>query len=45
MKRKEIAKSIKLRYTPDIEFKFDTSIEHGAKIAKLLSKVNEDSSD
>jgi ribosome-binding factor A len=42
--RKEIGKRIKLRYTPEIEFKFDSSIEHGAKIAKLLSEVKEDSS-
>lgn len=42
--RSEIARRIKLRYTPEIQFVLDTSIEHGVKIAKLLSKVNEEDS-
>ncbi|WP_227766597.1 30S ribosome-binding factor RbfA [Zhaonella formicivorans] len=37
--RREIGKRIQLRYTPEIVFKFDESIEHGAKIAELLNKV------
>lgn len=37
--RREIGKRIKLRYTPEIIFKFDDSIQHGAKIAELLHKV------
>ncbi len=42
--RKELSRRIKLRYTPEIVFKIDNSIEHGVKIAKLLSKVKDDSS-
>ena len=37
--RREIGKRIKLRYTPEIEFKFDNSIEYGDKINKLISKM------
>lgn len=38
--RKEIGKRIKLRYTPEIIFRSDESIEHGAKIAEILNKIN-----
>lgn len=37
--RREIAKKIDLRYTPEIEFIYDDSIVHGAKIARLLHEV------
>lgn len=40
--RREIGQRIKLRYTPEISFKFDDSIEHGAKIAKLLTEVRQE---
>jgi ribosome-binding factor A len=39
--RREIGKRVSLRYTPEIIFKFDRSIEQGAKIAKLLTEINE----
>ncbi|MEW6661204.1 MAG: 30S ribosome-binding factor RbfA [Bacillota bacterium] len=39
--RREIGQRIKLRHTPELVFKFDSSIEHGDKIARLLSKVVE----
>lgn len=38
--RSEIGKRIRLRHTPEILFKYDTSIEHGAHIAKLLRTIN-----
>lgn len=38
--RKEIAKRIKLRYTPEISFHFDESIRYGAKIAELLAEMH-----
>ncbi len=38
--RKEIGKSIKLRYTPEPLFKMDISIERGMHINDLISKVN-----
>lgn len=37
--RREIAQRMNLRYTPEIEFMYDDSIVHGAKIAKLLHEV------
>lgn len=37
--RNELGKRLRLRYTPELSFKFDTSIEHGAKILKLLTQV------
>ncbi|MDS1029075.1 30S ribosome-binding factor RbfA [Bacillota bacterium LX-D] len=40
--RKEIGKRIQLRYIPEISFVFDESIEHGAKIAKILHQVSTD---
>ncbi|MDF2545886.1 30S ribosome-binding factor RbfA [Anaerosolibacter sp.] len=38
--RKEIGKSLKLRYTPEPLFKMDQSIEQGMHINELISKVN-----
>lgn len=38
--RSEIGKRIRLRHTPDIVFKYDSSIEHGAHIAELLRDVH-----
>lgn len=38
--RSEIGKRIRLRHTPDIVFKYDSSIEHGAHIAELLREVH-----
>ncbi|MHB1126576.1 MAG: 30S ribosome-binding factor RbfA [Bacillota bacterium] len=40
--RREIASRIALRYTPDFAFKFDSSIQHGARIHELLSRVKEE---
>jgi len=37
--RSEIARRIRLRYAPEIVFKLDDSIEHGAKINKLLKDL------
>lgn len=38
--RKELAHRLGLRYTPEIVFTQDTSIEHGAHINKLLNDMN-----
>lgn len=38
--RKEIAKRVKLRYTPEMVFELDTSIEHGIYISKLIDEAN-----
>lgn len=39
--RKEIGHRMKLRYTPEIQFELDTSIEHGAYINKLINDTME----
>lgn len=37
--RTEIGQRIRLRITPEIEFKFDESIAYGSRIESLLSQV------
>ncbi len=37
--RTEVGRRIRLRYTPEIIFKLDNSIERGARIFELLQKV------
>ena len=37
--RREIGRRINLRYTPEVVFELDSSIEHGAKINQLLHDV------
>ncbi len=39
MLRHHLAKTLNLRVTPELHFIKDGSIEHGAKIAKLLDEV------
>ncbi|MEG0296006.1 MAG: 30S ribosome-binding factor RbfA [Clostridium sp.] len=39
--RKEIGHRINLRYTPQIMFELDDSINYGMKIEQLISKVKE----
>ena len=41
--RREIGKRIDLRYTPEVIFELDRSIEHGAHIEQLLKSVNKNS--
>jgi ribosome-binding factor A len=38
--RTELGKRIRLRHTPDLLFKFDTSIEYGSRIERLLEQIN-----
>jgi ribosome-binding factor A len=38
--RKEMGKRVKLRYTPEIIFELDTTIEHGIYISKLIDEAN-----
>ena len=38
--RREIGKRIDLRYTPEVIFELDSSIEHGARIEELLNNLN-----
>jgi len=37
--RRELGRNIELRYSPEVIFELDRSIEHGAYINKLLSDV------
>ncbi|HEX3032513.1 MAG TPA: 30S ribosome-binding factor RbfA [Bacillota bacterium] len=37
--KNELGRKLRLRFTPDLSFRFDESIEHGAKIMELLHKV------
>ena len=43
--RREIGHRLSLRYTPDIDFKVDTSIAEGDKIDRLLNQLNREHSD
>ena len=40
--RSEIAKKVNLRYTPELIFEFDESIEYGNKIDEILKKITKD---
>lgn len=40
--RAEIGQRIRLRITPEIEFKFDESIAYGNRIETLLTQVNKE---
>lgn len=37
--RHEISKRVRLRYIPEITFKFDDSLERGARILEVIGKV------
>jgi ribosome-binding factor A len=38
--RRHLGRALHLRYTPDITFLIDESLEHGAKIAHLLRQLH-----
>ena len=38
--RSQLAKRLNLRVTPEISFVYDTSLEHGMKIAKILNELD-----
>lgn len=37
--RKEVSQRVKLRNSPELSFRFDESIRHGAKIAEILAEI------
>ncbi|WP_020615240.1 30S ribosome-binding factor RbfA [Paenibacillus daejeonensis] len=39
--RSELGKRIRFRHTPDLIFKFDSSIEYGSHIESLLDQLNQ----
>jgi ribosome-binding factor A len=38
--RSELGKRVRLRHTPELIFKFDSSIEYGSRIESLLDQIN-----
>jgi ribosome-binding factor A len=38
--RRHLGRALHLRYTPEISFVLDTSLEHGAKIAQILRQLH-----
>jgi len=40
--RSEVGKRMRLRHVPDLLFHFDTSIEYGSRIEKLLESINDE---
>jgi ribosome-binding factor A len=38
--RRELGQSLDLRYTPELQFELDHSIEHGSHINDIISKLN-----
>jgi ribosome-binding factor A len=40
--RSELGKRIRLRHTPELLFKFDSSIEYGSRIESLITDINRD---
>lgn len=38
--RSELGKAIKMRATPEVHFKLDHSLEHGANILALINKIS-----
>ncbi|MFN3480453.1 MAG: 30S ribosome-binding factor RbfA [Thermodesulfovibrionales bacterium] len=43
--RSEVAKRVRMKTIPSIEFRLDESIEYGAKIDRLLKEIKERSED
>jgi phosphoesterase RecJ-like protein len=39
--RKHLARTLRLRSVPEIDFRFDPSIDHGARISQILDEVRE----
>ena len=40
--RKEISKEIKLRHTPELIFKIDSSVDYGRHIDEIIEKLNKE---
>jgi ribosome-binding factor A len=43
--RKELASHLKLKYTPQLSFHYDDSIERGARLLKLIGELSTDEDD
>ncbi len=40
--RGELSKRVEIRHTPELKFIYDTSIEYGNHIEKIIEKINEE---
>ena len=43
--RREIGRSLRMRYIPDLIFQYDSSIEYGNRIESLLREIRQDGPD
>lgn len=43
--RRELGSALSLRYTPELVFELDHSIEYGAKISRMIEEIEETESD
>ncbi len=43
--RRELGKRLRMRYVPDLLFKFDTSLEYGNRIENIIRDIHQKSSD
>ena len=41
--RSELARRLKVKHAPEIEFRLDKSIEHGIRIASILEELKDES--
>ena len=37
--RRELGKALRMRYVPDLMFRYDESVEYGSRIERLLSEI------
>lgn len=40
--RRELGKRLRMRYTPDLLFQYDTSVDYGTRIDNLLQEIQTD---
>jgi ribosome-binding factor A len=43
--RTEIGRAVRMRHTPEIVFRLDSSLERGARINQLLAEISSSSDD
>ena len=43
--RRELARSLRLKYIPELSFHFDDSIEHGAEVLRLIKQITTDNTE
>lgn len=43
--KKELGSKIRMRYTPELYFKFDDTVKHAVKISSILKSINEEKQD